>query len=675
MDDHKSVKSSPVLEEKFKYVSTVDPSRRSGKAVNLLDEKIDENLYEPRAKTSGFGTLRPLEWMCSFEKCLYSNIEHVSSEWFNITNKDNNINECQLYFYYGGAKFLTLHAFLATGVILAKGKLHREWAEHEFPSFLTYLKSDCTSIKEILPTDEFTQAIKATNVSLNKAASKNSSPPKSDENTQITTSTDLSMITEQPKKDASSSSVSAKETELDKIWEENMQIKNALKTIEANLLNVNKALENIEQTLQDKDSRFENAIKAFETKIDSRISLEVEIIQKDLDTEIKKISNKLNDKIINMKHSMDDKMKEFEEFQSKQAKDFEEKVEAFEIQRAKEIELWQNEKDQWYHAKEEWKYEKEELLRRMKDNIISNQVDLHELNEPSDVDVNKTTNTQVKDNTHEFVTVTDGENSRNDKKITNEDDIIILMDSNRRFVAQDKINPDEKLKVKIIPCHNFQQCLDVIDTVAFAKAKVIILHFGVNDIESQSTERFCLNMKHAVTLLRSKYPNAQLLVSEITPRMDSLNIKVKECNAHLKSVLGGDPKVYIIYHSFLDNEEYFYDRKHIRKDFINKLASNLKKAMRRALGIYNPWYNRGAFQAGNRIPMNSNIAPYRMANPTPIPQAPIQPAQNMFFPQAQQNNPARAHMTYKEASNINQSAPVDLRSSLAQVIDQLQKFL
>lgn len=675
MDGSKRLKEKRVEEEKSEFVLLVDPSRRSGKTVQLKDEKIDANLYEPRANTSGFGTLRPFDWCQVIEK-RYDKITDLSVEWFNIVNKDNLISECQIYLYLRDTKCFTLHVFLATGVILAKGLLHKIWASEEFPKLLDIMngKTKVSGCDEFIQSmNNPKQAVARSTKSESDHVSSHTKPlsvelAKVDENVPLVLPTksqcsnhDTDKVNEDSVQNGNMSS------EFERIWEANSEIKNALKTIDSSLLNVNKLLEKIEQSLQDQETRFESAIKALECKVDSRISTEIDIIRKDFDTEIKKINNKINDKVSNLKRGTDERLKEFEDLHKET---IDEQLKEFHT-------LFTNEREIHRKEKEEWIKEKSELLEMLAVNkSMVNQSNEVDLNKSMSTVAGKSTTTSISRDSDSAEYVNTQKSFTGNDKVLYEDELIILMDSNRRFLDPTKISPEEKLKVKILPCHSVQQSLDIMENVTFTKAKIIMLHFGVNDIESQSIERFSLNMKHIVTKFRSKYPDAKILVSEITPRMDDLNPKVKECNAHLKVVLKGDPQVYVIYHNFLDNDELFYDMKHIKKEFINRLAGNLKKALRRVLGIYNPMYNRN----NHKLQIDNQVY--------------YQPVANSFnrIPvtlSRQQVPPSPSHISYVRSDNtVNQRcidqphtsddrsrSPDDLKKLLSNIIGQLQQCM
>ncbi len=72
-------KMNNVEEELNKYKVKVDASRRTGKARELENHKIDLGLYSTSAKTCGFSTENPVDWVRLFEK-FYATHEQLKCE-------------------------------------------------------------------------------------------------------------------------------------------------------------------------------------------------------------------------------------------------------------------------------------------------------------------------------------------------------------------------------------------------------------------------------------------------------------------------------------------------------------------------------------------------------------------------------------------------------------------
>ena len=170
---------------------------------------------------------------------------------------------------------------------------------------------------------------------------------------------------------------------------------------------------------------------------------------------------------------------------------------------------------------------------------------------------------------------TSNQTKRDDKQI--KCDIVILMDSNRKYIQRNKLFPNQK--VHVLPCPTIEKAKETLANPKFYGQHTIIIHTGVNNVEYNSVED--INEKLNVLLLSCKttYPQTAIYISSITPRKDDLNEVVIKVN-HLVARELEDSKYYgikLIDHSDLDKPEFLYDAKHLNKNSgIKKLASNIK---------------------------------------------------------------------------------------------------
>ena len=114
------------------------------------------------------------------------------------------------------------------------------------------------------------------------------------------------------------------------------------------------------------------------------------------------------------------------------------------------------------------------------------------------------------------------------------------------------------------------------------------------------------------------YPNAKIIVSELTPRKDARDNEVIECNKPLVSYVKSKEYMYFAKQSNLRDPDYtfFDDAKHIKKTKIGRYASNLKIALRKAYGVEDPReQNTGSFNRSwqqqwtpNKYRQNQNLS-------------------------------------------------------------------
>ena len=106
-------------------------------------------------------------------------------------------------------------------------------------------------------------------------------------------------------------------------------------------------------------------------------------------------------------------------------------------------------------------------------------------------------------------------------------DVIILMDSNRRFINKKKLFPKQNTCMILCPIDKGHEILT--DTT-FTSQHSIVIHTGVNDIEFSSPEEVSGNLLQLLSACKQKYPMAKIIASGITPRKDKFNEYVKQAN-------------------------------------------------------------------------------------------------------------------------------------------------
>ena len=109
----------------------------------------------------------------------------------------------------------------------------------------------------------------------------------------------------------------------------------------------------------------------------------------------------------------------------------------------------------------------------------------------------------------------------------------------------------------------------------------------MNDIDRTDPATVARKLAQTVQKMRDSHPQLKIVVSEITPRMKTKDDEVQICNEHLHAYLDPMDNVTMALHTNLrtTNWEYYKDDKHFDPSSIRKFASNLKIALRSAMGI------------------------------------------------------------------------------------------
>ena len=165
-------------------------------------------------------------------------------------------------------------------------------------------------------------------------------------------------------------------------------------------------------------------------------------------------------------------------------------------------------------------------------------------------------------------------------------DLLICIDSNRKHINWRKfwtIDGTEKfycgslytLKEKII---NAKQINSV---------KYVLINVGVNDLDTQDAEEVYEKMEDVVNIIREKYKDCKIIISEITPRTDDRDNEVIKCNTLINQMSKNKEFIFIARQSNLrdDNGTMFDDAKHITRNAIPKFVANIKRVLEKAYGI------------------------------------------------------------------------------------------
>ena len=164
------------------------------------------------------------------------------------------------------------------------------------------------------------------------------------------------------------------------------------------------------------------------------------------------------------------------------------------------------------------------------------------------------------------------------------------MDSNSRYIDFRKL---WTLKTTDIQKKGtLKEVNKILDTKVYTNLRYFFFSVGCNDVEYKSGVDVFIDIKKTAERIQSMYPDVKVIVSEVTPRMDSedLDKEVKECNELLNDFVKQSENTFIVRNSNLRDRKFFLDDgKHLKQNTIARFASNIKWALRRAYGI--KWTN------------------------------------------------------------------------------------
>ena len=151
-------------------------------------------------------------------------------------------------------------------------------------------------------------------------------------------------------------------------------------------------------------------------------------------------------------------------------------------------------------------------------------------------------------------------------------DIILLIDSNGKFIQEEKFSRDKVVQKFFSP--SIASAIEIVTNNDLGTPSSLIVHTGTNDIEKSSTETCFENFQALIDLTAQKFPNTKIIISSLLVRNDKFDATRSELNnklSHLRSYAN----VHIVNNEHITNDM-LHDRKHIKKRKVGLLVSNIK---------------------------------------------------------------------------------------------------
>ena len=164
-------------------------------------------------------------------------------------------------------------------------------------------------------------------------------------------------------------------------------------------------------------------------------------------------------------------------------------------------------------------------------------------------------------------------------------ELIFLIDSNGRYF--------DHRRLWTMKGTQFGKCYTMRDVENFWKSmgklsrlKYFFISVGTNDLEKSTPHELFTEINKFVTKVWERYPDVKFILSEVTPRTDRIDARVKEVNVLLQQFAQGFDSIFLTKNSNLrDPRNFFPDGKHLKHDIIPLFVSNIKRALREAYGI------------------------------------------------------------------------------------------
>lgn len=158
-------------------------------------------------------------------------------------------------------------------------------------------------------------------------------------------------------------------------------------------------------------------------------------------------------------------------------------------------------------------------------------------------------------------------------------DFVFICDSNRKFLDMKKLFPGRSYK--LIPCGSLDKAIQIIKSPRFAVSKALLIHVGVNDLEHFTVEEIAEKQTELLSISKSAFPDKTIIISGLTPRMDELGSNISQINSLFFKKISDSQEMRLVNHENLNDEQYFYDAKHLnRSRGVPLFAKNLKQEIK-----------------------------------------------------------------------------------------------
>ena len=149
------------------------------------------------------------------------------------------------------------------------------------------------------------------------------------------------------------------------------------------------------------------------------------------------------------------------------------------------------------------------------------------------------------------------------QKPENEKNMVVIMDSNRKFINFNQLLGGnlKKGKLIVIPCSNITSAEKILESHQIYNPSRILLQIGINDIDNTDPENVAKDQ--VAEKFKAKY-KCQVYISDLTLRKDDLQDAVKEVNTLIVNKLINNAELIRVDNSNI-NTNHLYDIRHLKR--------------------------------------------------------------------------------------------------------------
>ncbi|KAJ8383223.1 hypothetical protein SKAU_G00040010 [Synaphobranchus kaupii] len=154
----------------------------------------------------------------------------------------------------------------------------------------------------------------------------------------------------------------------------------------------------------------------------------------------------------------------------------------------------------------------------------------------------------------------------------NEADVIILCDSNGKYLNESRLFPGRKV-IKL-RCPTTQTALELLSEQRLGHAKHVLIHTGTNDLSTRRID-VAKALKQVAAKATQEYPAAKVTISTLLPRTDVPQRIIHSINAEVSLGCALLPNVHLAHHRDI-RHYHLYDQVHLNKEGVKMFTRVLK---------------------------------------------------------------------------------------------------
>lgn len=153
-----------------------------------------------------------------------------------------------------------------------------------------------------------------------------------------------------------------------------------------------------------------------------------------------------------------------------------------------------------------------------------------------------------------------------------QNDIVILIDSNGRFIREKKLFPRDK--VAKFDCPNTQKAIELLAEEHLGTPTHIIIHTGSSQLR-QEQDRLSESLKGVIEKASNTFPESRVVMSALLPMKNMHCDTINKINSRLEKECEKLANVHFAKHPTI-NINCLYDKVHLLKDKVRIFARTLK---------------------------------------------------------------------------------------------------